>query len=59
MKVQRDFKEEILTRNSLTLPYHNLEETNINVVVKIIKNKNSVKLMFGYVVIKKGSMVLT
>lgn len=58
MKVQRDFKEEILIRNSLILFYYNFEEININVVVKIIKNKNLVKLMFGYVVIKKGSMVL-
>lgn len=51
-------KEKTLTRSCPTCLYHNLEEPNINTVVRIIKNGNSVKWMFSCVAIKKGSVVL-
>lgn len=47
-------KEKTLTRNCPICLYHNLEETNIITVGRIIKNGNSVKLIFGCVAIKKG-----
>lgn len=46
-------KEKTLTRNCPICLYHNLEETNIITVGRIIKNGNSVKLIFGCVAIKK------